>query len=332
MTTQEKIPLAPLTTFQIGGPARFFVRVQTLEALQRSLAFAREKSLRTLFLGGGSNILVDDAGFDGLVIKVEIPGVEERGATLVSGAGESWDALVARAVENGLWGIENLSGIPGSVGGAVVQNIGAYGAALSQTLVSVEVYDTQQERVRELSASECALGYRNSIFKQEEGRYVVVRATFELSAVPAPNLSYRDLASRFAGATPSLRDIRAAVLDIRSTKFPDLSVEGSAGSFFKNPILPVADAEALRNRYPGLPLFDMPEVTGAKVPLAWLFDNVLHLKGVSVGGARAFERQPLVIAAARDTSAREVRALVQKIKDAAREKLLLEIEPEVKIL
>ena len=178
MQIKENVPLAPFTTFGIGGPAAFFNTVASVDELKESLDFARDKNLTTLIFGGGSNMLVPDAGWAGLVIKIEIKGVEIEGGKstneklIIAGAGESWDALVARTVSEKLWGIENLSGIPGTVGGAVVQNIGAYGAALSQTLSWVEVLDTQTGEVKKLTNAECAFGYRESIFKKEEGRYV----------------------------------------------------------------------------------------------------------------------------------------------------------------
>ncbi len=332
MEIQEQIPLGPLTTFQLGGPARFFARAASVEHIAEALAFAKEKNLRVFMLGGGSNVLIDDAGFDGLVIKVELAGVEEEETTLIAAAGENWDALVARAVAKNLWGIENLSGIPGTVGGAVVQNIGAYGQALSQTLEWVEALDTQSGKVERLSRDQLGMGYRSSVFKQQEGRYVVLRAVLHLSATPVPVTSYKDLAVRFAGQNPSITDIREAVLEIRANKFPDLSVEGTAGSFFKNPILSENSAKKLQELYPELPLFTMPETAGVKVPLAWLFDHALNLRGTSVGGARLFEKQLLVVAAARNSSAHDVRALAEKVSLEVKNKCNITIEPEVRII
>jgi UDP-N-acetylmuramate dehydrogenase len=332
MTIEENAPLAELTTFRLGGPARFLARVRSVEELQEALAFAREMNLRTLVLGGGSNMLVDDAGFDGLVIKNEISGIERTGDTLIAGAGECWDSVVARAVEEGLWGLENLSGIPGSVGGAVVQGIGAYGAAVGERLAWVEAWDSETGQVRRMTNPECAFDYRDSFFKHDNGRHMVLNAAFELSSAASPNLSYRDVAQRMTDAEPTLEGLRTAILRIREGKFPDLAQEGTAGSFFKNPILPAAEARALQTIYPEMPLFAMPETTGVKVPLAWLLDKVLQVKGMNVGGARLFERQPLVIAASRDASAADVIELKEKIKTLAKEKLDLEIEEEVSII
>jgi len=332
MDIEKDVPLAPLTTFRFGGPARFFVFVSSIDELRGALAFANEKKLKTFILGGGSNVLVADEGFDGLVIKIELAGVERQQNILIAAAGESWDGLVARAVSDGLWGIENLSGIPGTVGGAVVQNIGAYGAALSQTLMWVEAFDTTNESTVTLHKEDLHFGYRASVFKEEDGRYVVLRAAFELSPTPAPNLAYKDLALLFAAAQPSLSDIRTVVLNIRAGKFPDLSKEGTAGSFFLNPVVPAVQAAALQKRYPEMPLFAMPETSDIKVPLGWILDHVLNLRGFTLGNARLFEKQALVIAASRDARASDVRALSEKIKKEVKEKIGIEIKEEVKQL
>ncbi len=336
MKVEENIALAPYTTFRIGGPARFFAVAKSIDDIREAVRFANEHSCAVFILGGGSNVLVDDAGFDGLVLKVELQGVDvdknEKEVRITASAGEVWDEVVARAVGEDAWGIENLSGVPGTVGGAVVQNIGAYGAALSQTLTSVEVFDTRTNDVKTRSVGECKFGYRGSIFKEEEGRYVVLTATFVLSKNPAPNISYKDLKARFGDSSMDIRAIRDAVLAIRAAKFPDLHVEGTAGSFFKNPIMSRADADALKATYPDMPLFDMPETDGVKVPLAWLLDNALHMKGATVGGARLFENQVLVIAAKRNTHARDVKELASNVQKKVFEELKIEIEPEVKIL
>lgn len=336
MQIEESIALAPFTTFRIGGAARFFCIAKTADDVREAVEYATQHALAVFVLGGGSNVLVPDEGFNGLVIKIECMGVEvaHEGSRvrITAGAGESWDALVLRAVGEDAWGIENLSGIPGTVGGACVQNIGAYGAAFSQVLESIEVFDTKTRTVKMLSREACTFGYRGSIFKEEEGRYIVLRATLVLTTTPAPNVSYKDLKARFADRSMDLRAIRAAVLEIRAAKFPDLSAEGTAGSFFKNPIMPRAEAEVLKQTYPDMPLFDMPETDGVKVPLAWLLDNALHLKGMAVGGARLFENQVLVIAATRNTLAHDVKELASEVQKKVFNELKIKIEAEVKIL
>ncbi len=336
MKIEEQVLLAPLTTFGIGGNARFFVHVESLDALREAVAFAKEKNLKTFILGGGSNVLIDDKGFDGLVIKIEMRGIElkPRGdkVELSAQAGESWDVLVARAVEEHLWGLENLSGIPGTVGGAIVQNVGAYGAAVSQTLSSVEVFDTENGEVKILLPTECALGYRDSLFKHDDGQHVILRAVFLLSSTPAPEILYRDLANRFANTTPTLEAIRAVVLEIRRGKFPDLTVEGTAGSFFKNPIVSQDEAKILLARYPDMPLFPMPETAGTKVPLGWILDHILNVRGMRQGRARLFERQALVIVADKKASSKDVQSLAEIVQSRMKNECGIDIEPEVRII
>jgi len=335
MQIQENIPLAPLTTFGIGGPARYLARVQDHKEVCAALSFAKEKGLNVFILGGGSNVLVGDQGFDGLVIKIEINGVEEKGGLCVAGAGERWDALVEYTVQKNLWGIENLSGIPGSVGGSTVQNVGAYGQVLSQTLLWVDVYDTSLQKIRRLEKADCTFEYRRSIFKEHEGRYIVLRVALTLSPTGAPNVSYKDLRERFLGRTPRLEDLRNAVLEIRASKFPNLHQGGTAGSFFKNPILPADKAQALQALYPGMPIFPLPESTDIKVPLAWFLDyrhGVIDLRGVAVGGARMYEKQFLVLVAEKNARAADVKKLATLVQEKVRNALHIEIEPEVKII
>lgn len=331
MTIEERVPLAPLTTFGIGGPARFFVEVTSVEELQEAVRFAKEKGLKIFYLGGGSNVLIDDRGWDGLVVKINLKGVTEEDGVLKAAAGENWDALVEMSVQKGLWGIENLSGIPGSVGGAVVQNIGAYGSALSQVLFSVEVFDIEDGKIKEMHNEECSFGYRESIFKHES-RYVILRAALRLATSPVPDLSYKDLAARFKDALPESPQIREAVLEIRARKFPDWRMTGTAGSFFKNPILPQEKAHDLQKKYPSLPLFPIPESTDIKVPLGWFLDythGVLDMRDVRVGGARMFEKQFLVLVAEKGTSSAEVKKLSEIVQKKVRDVLRIEIEPEV---
>jgi UDP-N-acetylmuramate dehydrogenase len=334
MNIEQMVPLAPLTTFNIGGPALYFTNVETPEELEEAVTFAKAKGLPKLILGGGSNLLVNDKGFEGLVIQLTSQGIEIEEEVIVAQAGESWDKLVQTAVKHELWGVENLSAIPGSVGGAVVQNIGAYGAALSDVLLWAEVLDTDSGEVRKYTNLECKFDYRDSIFKHNPN-LVVIRTACKLSRTPKPNTSYKDLAARFSESSVDIAAIRQAVIEIRKGKFPDLTTEGSAGSFFKNPIVDAAGAEVLKQRYPNLPVFTMPETKGVKVPLAWFLDDrngVLALEVKAVGGARLYEKQPLVIAAARGCKSEDVVALAEIVKKEIKEKINLEIEEEVKII
>lgn len=344
----ENISLKEHTTLRIGGPARYFVSVSSVSELGSAFEFARDKHLSVALLGGGSNVLVSDEGFPGVVIKNEIRGVDwnetnDQGTitTVRVGAGESWDDFVKQTVERGLWGLENLSGIPGTVGAAPVQNIGAYGAEIQDALESVETVDARTGEARTLSNAECGFSYRDSVFKRPAGKgLMITRVTFRLAREGKPNLEYTDLKERFKikdsrfKITPA--DVRDAVLDIRSKKFPDLARVGTAGSFFKNPIIPTAQFEELRKRYPDLPGFQLPSarypLPSVKVPLAWILDRVCHLKGFRKNGLLLFERQPIVLVNAGFATAKEVVAFAQETAAAVREKTGIEIEWEVQML
>src|SRR5216684_3517687 len=228
MVLQENVPLAPLTTFKIGGPARFYVEARTTGDVQDAVSFARSRDLPLFVLGGGSNLLVSDAGWPGLVLKAAISGIEQRpgnddnegGKTLFDvGAGESWDRFVCHAVIARCAGVECLSGIPGSVGGTPVQNVGAYGQEVSETIESVQVFDLIDGQVRELCAEACGLQYRTSIFNtSERGRFIILRVTYALTPGGKPRIDYADLKKHFAGFQniPSLTSTREAVRRIRA--------------------------------------------------------------------------------------------------------------------
>lgn len=335
MTLRERVPLAPLTSLNVGGPARYFAEVGSPAELAEAAAFARAHALPLRILGGGTNVLVPDAGVEALVVHLAMRDIAftdaSAGTTLaIAEAGASWDALVEASVQQGLWGLENLSGIPGQVGGAVVGNIGAYGAAVSDTLSWVEAYHLASGRLERIDAAACALGYRQSAFTGDRER-IVVRAAFTLARTERPRLGYRDLAERFAGQVPALAQVREAVLAIRRGKFPDLAHEGSAGSFFKNPIVDEATARAFKARYPAMPLFAMPETAGAKVPIAWLLDHILHMNGYAKGAVRLFETQPLVLVAARGARAAEVEALAHEVAARVQEECGITLTREVTI-
>lgn len=324
-----------MTTFGVGGPARYFAAAKTAEDLGTARQFAAEKNIPFFILGGGSNILMADEGFLGLVVKIEFGGIavaqDGEQYRLTASAGEDWDGMVAHAIQNNLWGIENLSGIPGTFGGAIVQNIGAYGQAISEVVDWVEAWDAKTNEVIRMSPDACAFEYRDSAFKHD-GNLVVVCAALKLSKTPHPNLSYRDLDAYFRQRQPDLSEIRSAVLTIRKDKFPDLKAEGTAGSFFKNPMLPRETAQLLQRKYPDMPLFDMPETANMKVPLAWLLDKILHLNGFRLGKARLFENQPIVLVADKGATAAEVRALAEHVRVHVRTHFGFEIEEEVKVI
>jgi UDP-N-acetylmuramate dehydrogenase len=335
MEIEEGVPLSTLTTFRTGGPARFLITCAGAEELPEARAFALSNGVRFIPLGGGSNLLAPDTEIDAAFVRLSADAiVQEKTSTGIRyrvAAGRTWDSFVLRTVEDGAWGIENLSGIPGSAGAAAVQNIGAYGAALSDTFESATAFDIKNSSFVVFDRDTCAFGYRTSIFKEMRDQYMITELSLRLSETPKPNLSYRDLALRFGNTTPRLEEIRDAVIEIRKEKFPPLDSFGTAGSFFLNPVLPRGEALAIRERFPEMPLFDMPE-GGVKVPLGWIFDHVLHLKERKEGRAFVWEKQALVIALQNGGSAEDVRALAEKITQETKEKTGITITPEVRAL
>lgn len=335
MKIEKDISLAPQTTFRIGGIASYFCEVNSIEDLHEALAFARTKEMPVFVLGGGSNVLFSDTGFAGLVIQMNMKGIkigERKESVLVTAqAGEGWDSFVAHTVQQNLWGLENLSLIPGTVGASPVQNIGAYGVEVMNYIHSVQTIDGQSGKERTFSNKECQFSYRYSIFKKPAyKKFIITSVTFELSVKPTPNLSYKDLHQFFEAKgikEPTQREIRDAVIEIRMNKFPNLAEIGTAGSFWKNPIIEKVDYVKLNNLYPGLPSYPFGE--NVKVSLAWILDHVCNLKGYTLGKARLFEKQPLVIVAESGSSSIEIKALSEAVSGIVEGKTGIRIEPEV---
>lgn len=353
MNILENEVLAPYTTFKIGGPARFFCVASSWREVDEARAFAEGKKLPMLVLGGGSNMLISDKGFDGLVVKIESKGVEilfeNESSVLVSvGAGENWDNFVAFTVNNGWWGVENLSHIPGNTGAIAVQNVGAYGQEASEVINNLLVYDTRQSPQNmenmQMTPHECTFGYRSSIFNtSEKGRYVILNITFLLKKNGNPNVSYRDLQKRFEGQHPSLLEVRKAVIEIRNKKFPfpTEAVNGNAGSFFKNTIVSSSEYEHIRKSiaenfgHNAAALLDekrFEQTDGTyKIPSAFLLD-ICGVKTMELGGAAINAHQPLVIINKTGTAtASDVVELAKMIQAAVKEKtgVALQIEPEL---
>ncbi len=335
---EENIILAPFTTLGVGGPARFFSRASSFEDIKRIVKFSKEKKLNLTPIGGGSNILISDKGIDGVVVKMELPGmmwdeVDEHSVHLRVFAGEEWDEVVEESIGNKLYGLENLSGIPGTAGAAPVQNIGAYGVELSDVISEVEVYDTIEEERKILKREECSFEYRGSIFKEEPGRFLIISVTMILSKKPCFVSHYKDIAERIEGKEDSLRavDIRETVLDIRSKKFPDIGSVGSAGSFFKNPVMSVFDFEKIKKKYPDIPSYPHGS-EHVKVPLAWILDKVLNFRGIRSGAVGLFDSQPLVLVTHGKSTQTEVSSFAEEIKRKVKDVTNIEIDYEVNFL
>lgn len=332
MIVETSVPLARYTTLKVGGPAQYLATCENVEDIRAGIALAQEHGIPFAPLGEGSNVLANDAGYTGVVLSMRIPGLEvieeDEIVLLTAGAGVNWDAFVQEAADRGLWGVENLAGIPGTVGAAPVQNIGAYGMELKDTLVSVEAYDTVTGEVVTFPNEECAFGYRDSRFKRDP-RHIITRVTFRLRKQGAPSVAYADLARLAESGTDlsSPEAIGAAVRQVRSRKFPDLSEWGTAGSFFKNPVVSQEVYGRLLEQYPDLPSY--PAAGGVKIPLAFVLDRVLGLRGHTEGNVSLFVEQPLVLVA-RKASAKEIDAFATGIASRVYDATGIRIEREVR--
>ncbi|MFA6294935.1 MAG: UDP-N-acetylmuramate dehydrogenase [Candidatus Paceibacterota bacterium] len=337
MIIQENISLAQYTTFRIGGPARYFCVVTNEDELAEAVTFAKDKKLNILVIGGGSNLLISDGGFNGLVIKIEIKGVKEHGMQdmdyelITAGAGEDWDELVEKLVNKSLYGLENLSSIPGTVGASPVQNIGAYGVEVSSVISSVHALDKKTMKFVELSNTDCHFSYRNSLFKEEKGRFIITGVTYKLSRKGGVNIEYRDLKEYFGNKvtdSPSPIEVRQAIVEIRKNKLPDWRKFGTAGSFFKNPIITIEQFEQLKGKYPEIPGY--LEADGrVKISLGWVLDKLCDVKGFTIGNVGTYEKQALVIVAKSGATASEVLAFSNELIHRVKDKTGIDIEGEV---
>lgn len=336
MEIKEFIPLAPLTTFKVGGAARYFCDIHSLADLTEAVAFAREKNLPIFILGGGSNILISDLGFPGVVLHMMIDDSEwENSGDSVSvtlGAGVVWDKFVEESAERNCWGVENLSAVPGTVGASVIQNIGCYGAEVSEVVEWVEVYDSKKNTLRTLARADCLFGYRDSIWKHKSGEgLIVTRVKFRLSRKGTPKITYKELREFFAATrkepeTPS--DVRAALLWIRGEKFPDLAHYGTAGSFFKHPIVSRADGEAFLQKFPGAPHYDEGE-NKMKLVAGWIIDHALGLRGLRKSAVGTWEKQALVLVNYGGASAKEIWIFAEELAQQAKKETNISLLPEV---
>jgi UDP-N-acetylmuramate dehydrogenase len=340
MEFRQHVSLAPFTTFEIGGPARWFAEAATEADIEAAIEFASARKLRLFVLGGGSNLLVSDGGFDGLVLRICLRGVQVEGAAVSAAAGEDWDALVARSVEAGLAGMECLSGIPGTVGGTPVQNVGAYGQEVSRTIRTVRVFDRTARSWMDLSNAECGFAYRHSRFNQgpDRDRFIVSRVTYALEANAPAAVTYADLKHYFKneGVTgPSLEQVRAAVLGIRLGKGMVVTGENperrSAGSFFKNPIVSASELPRIAAAV-SVEEQEVPRYAAGpgevKLPAAWLLERAGFVKGHRQGAAAVSTRHTLALTNQGGATAADIAALRDAIQSRVRQLFGISLEPE----
>ncbi len=329
MEIMENVILAPYTTFRIGGPARYFAEVESVGDLKKALDFSKEKNLRFFILGGGSNLLVSDKGFDGLVIKMEIKGLEFNGEFLAAGAGENWDRVVAAAVERNLSGIENLSLIPGTAGAAVFQNIGAYGVEMKDVLESADVLDTVSGKIETFTNNDCKFDYRDSIFKTNKDRnLIILKINLRLSKNQESNINYPDLAKMFESKKPAASEVRDAVIEIRKNKLHYDEI-GNAGSFFKNPVMLETQFKDLMKNQPGLKSFNF---SGGLVKLsAAQLIEACGWKGKTFGNIGVSEKHSLVLVNYGKGTAEDIMRLAEDIKKSVKDRFGVVLEPEVEV-
>ena len=350
MTIEENVPLAPLTTLQVGGAARYFAQAKREDEVREAVDFAQTRQLPLFILGGGSNLVVADSGWRGLVLRIAIGGIvsptsqnDSGNAVLFSvGAGINWDDFVAHAVAQNCAGIECLSGIPGSVGGTPVQNVGAYGQEVSDTIESVRALDIKENRVVVLPKPACGFRYRSSIFNRADdagqfGRYIILQVSYRLKRGGTPSLKYADLQKYFAGSkiTPSLSMVRDAVRQIRRGKgmllVPGDADSRSAGSFFKNPVLKEEQFHDLaeRARSKGLEIPSYPALEAHhKISAAWLVEHSGFTKGFRLGRAAISSKHALALINAGDAKASDVVELKEKIQTGVQGAWGILLEPE----
>ena len=331
--------LSQYTSLRVGGPATKIVQVSTEAEIIAAIEEAGNTPL--LIMGGGTNVLIADKGFDGTVIRISNNSVQAEvdacsGATLTIGAGEDWDLFVQTTINSGYAGLETLSGIPGTVGAAPIQNIGAYGHEVSEFITRVRTYDRQEKALKTFTNSECEFSYRNSYFKAHPGRYVVLEVQFQIRiGEESDPITYLELARKLGvqlGDKAPVVATREAVLELRASKGMLLSADDhdswSAGSFFTNPIVSQQEADALPDAAPKWPLID----GRVKISAAWLIENAGMHKGDEVGGARISTKHVLALTNSGDATASDIAELAKRARDSVKEKFGITLEAEVNLV
>lgn len=336
MSIQEYIDLKDYTTFRLSSKARYFIIARSIEDLRAGFGFAEEQKLPAFILGSGSNIILSQADvFEAVVLKIEIPGFEVIEETsdqtvITVGAGENWDDVVSRAVRMNLSGIEAMSLIPGTAGATPIQNVGAYGREIADVLISLEVYDIASGEVRTMSKTECQFSYRDSIFKHEaKGKYVITSVTLQLSKAQPTVPDYPGVQKYFEdhGITnPTLKQIREAIIAIRTIKLPDPKDVASVGSFFKNPFVSKEQYESLREKYPEIIAF--PQAGDRyKIGAGWMLET-LGLRGKAFGNLLFYPGNALVIVNKGQATFPELFSLVEETKTKIKAAFDIELQEE----
>ena len=331
--------LSKYTSFRVGGPAQKIVQVSTEAEIIAAIEEAGDSPV--LIMGGGTNVLIADSGFAGTVIRISNNSVQSEvdacsGATLTIGAGEDWDTFVQTSIDRGYAGLETLSGIPGTVGAAPIQNIGAYGHEVAEFITRVRPYDRQEKAVKTFTNAQCEFTYRNSHFKAHPGRYVVLDVQFQIRIGEMSDpITYVELAKKLGidpGDKSTVKETRAAVLELRASKgmllSPDDHDSWSAGSFFTNPIVTQQQADTLPNAAPKWPLND----GRVKISAAWLIENSGTHKGDEVGGARISTKHVLALSNSGNATAADIAELAKRARNQVKEVFGITLEAEVNLV
>jgi UDP-N-acetylmuramate dehydrogenase len=337
LVPQSEVSLRPFNSFGVDVRAAWFVEVADENALREALAFARDKDVAVLVVGGGSNLLLT-RDFDGLVIRMASQGRRileqgEAGVLVEAEAGEAWHPFVLWTLEQGLAGLENLSLIPGCVGAAPVQNIGAYGVELKDRFAGLTALERETGELREFLPEDCGFAYRDSLFKQQSGRWVILRVRFLLSREAHLHLEYGPVRARLAAegiGAPTPSDVSRAICAIRSEKLPDPAELGNAGSFFKNPVVSAAQAAELKTVYPDLVAYPQGD-DQAKLAAGWLIERA-GWKGYRQGDAGVHRLQALVLVNYGTASGAELLALARSVQQDIAERFGVELEIEPNVL
>lgn len=335
----ENFSLKPYNTFGVEAKAQYFAEANSLEELKQALKFSVSKNLKTFFLGGGSNILLTQ-DFEGLVIKLNLKGISEEilnenEALVTAKSGENWHKLVMHCLEKNYGGLENLSLIPGNVGTSPMQNIGAYGTEIKDVFVTCKVLNLETLKIEDFDLEKCRFGYRDSIFKQEgKGKYVILEVTFKLSRKNhLIKTEYGAIQAELKNlniSNPTIQDVSKAVINIRQSKLPDPKIIGNAGSFFKNPSIPLAQFEDLKAKFENIQGY--PNGDFVKVPAGWLIEQC-DWKGKQIGNVASHQLQSLVIInATGNATGKEIFDFSTLIIDSVKEKFGIELEREVNII
>jgi UDP-N-acetylmuramate dehydrogenase len=334
----QNVELQPFNTFSLKARASYFVRVQSVEELIDLLRNPVYQYKQKLFLGGGSNILLTK-DFEGLVIKIELKGLEivkktPKNTWIKAGAGENWHQFVMHCIEQNWAGVENLSLIPGTVGAAPMQNIGAYGTEIKDVFESLEALNLKTQAIEVFTLEQCKFGYRESVFKHEDkGKYVILNVTFRLNNTPKINIEYgaiKDTLVEMGVQNPTIRDVSQAVITIRRSKLPDPTEIGNAGSFFKNPEIPMAQFKVLQEKFPTVPGYVVSDYT-MKVPAGWLIEQA-GWKGQRFGNVGVHAKQALVLVNFGEGLGLEIKELSAKIQVSVKEKFGIDLQTEVNFI